>query len=113
MSTETSTRNVYFKNEDFCVEFEFYNGGLLLHCTVERLTPRVLRLGYQVFANIGIEASDAGLKKMFTVTPNPRFVEMFGGTSVNKFTLNDIEYEVMEWDLKPLPWQRSVLEQPL
>jgi hypothetical protein len=113
MSTETSTRNVYYKDEDFCVEFEFYNGGLLLHCTVNRISPSILKLGYQVFANIGIEASEAGLSRMFTVTPNPKFARMFGGTSVNKFTLNDIEYEVIEWALKPQPWQRSVLEQPL
>lgn len=113
MSQETSTRNVYFSNEDFTVEFEIYKGDLLLHCNVRKFTPSVLRLGYSVFANILLECEQASIPRAFTVTPNPHFTRMFGGTTVNKFSLNEIEYEVIEWVLKPQPWQQSVLVQRL
>lgn len=110
---EQNTRNTYFSNEDFSVDFEIYKGDLLLHCDVKHFTPSVLRLGYSVFSNILMECEQANIPRAFTVTPNPKFARLFGGTSVNKFLLNEIEYEVIEWVLKPQPWQQSVLVQRL
>ena len=70
-----------------------------LHATVTRFSPQVLRVGYRIFAEIERQAKDAGLKKLITVTPNPKFAKLFGGITVQTLSYNGIEYEVVVWDL--------------
>lgn len=96
----TSTRKIYYRDEDFSLEYELSEGGLLLHCNVNRFTPSVVRNGVSVFAFMLDEAQAAGVEKVYTVTPNPKFAKMFGGTKVNEFSYFGKEYEVIEWDLK-------------
>lgn len=36
---------------------------------------------------------------MLTITPNPKFAKLFGGTSVGEIDHDGKKYEVVVWDL--------------
>lgn len=101
MSAETLKRNTYYKDSDFTLEYEVYEGTLLLHCEVNNWTPSVLRRGYSIFADLVENAIKKGYDKLMTVTPNPHFAKMFNGETVRVVYYLGKEYEVIEWDLKP------------
>lgn len=99
---ETVSRKVYYRDNDFSLEFEPFGGDLLLHCTVKRFTPAVAKQGILVFGMFLNEAMAGGFERVFTVTPNPKFAKMFGGVPVNTVSYIEKEYEVIEWDLQHL-----------
>ena len=37
---------------------------------------------------------------MITITPNPKFVEILGGQTVEEFEYENKQYKVVVWDLK-------------
>ena len=99
---ETASRKVYYRDEDFSLEFEKFGGDLLIHCEVTKFSISVAKQGILVFGMMLNEAMAGGFERVFTVTPNPKFARMFGGTTVNTVNYLGKEYEVIEWDLKQL-----------
>ncbi len=115
MSTETNTRNIYYRDEDFTLEFEWYNKSILLHCEVRKFTPSVAKQGYAVLASLLDECREAGVKQVMAVLSNHKFAKMYGGKKVNEIEYLGKIYEVIIWETPSpqLPWQQSVLVQPL
>jgi hypothetical protein len=106
---ETPQRKVFYKDLDFSIHVEDYENKLLLHCDVFSWKPSVLRRGYSKFISLEEYAIHQGYGVMFTVTPNPKFVKLFGGTPIYTFEYEKKLYEVIIWDLKP---QHLPLSQP-
>lgn len=96
----TQSRKVYYRDENFSLEFEWFGGDILLHCTVNKFSVEIVKQGYIVFGMMLNECKDAGVNRVFTVTPNPKFSRMFGGVKVNELEYLEKKYEVIEWDLK-------------
>lgn len=89
-----------FKNADFNVKLESADSDdLYMHCEVHNWNPKSLRGMYKVFAEISLEASDIGFKRLCTITPNPKFAMLFGFNEVGSLTYGDKEYKVMTWEL--------------
>ena len=44
---------------------------------------------------------DLGHRSVYTVTPNPRFADLFGGETIEVLYVHGKKYEVVKWDLKP------------
>lgn len=88
-------------DEDFTFKLE--DAGLKvanMHCTVYKWSPRVLRKCVTAFGKaMNLLALD-GFKKVITVTPNPKFAYMFGGTFTDSILYEGKYYEVIEWDLR-------------
>lgn len=102
METQLPDR-IFYQDSDFNIGIEEYGNSLLLHCEVFNWKPSVLRRGYSQFARLEKYAKDKGYEKMFTVTPNPKFVNLLCGQTVNRFEYEGIFYEVVIWDLKQQP----------
>lgn len=93
-------KHTYYKDSNFVLEIQFYEGQLLLHCEVLSWTLSSLRRGYSVFKTLQEEAKEFEIDRMVTITPNPKFAKLFGGTTISEIEYNDIKYEVIEWVLK-------------
>ena len=97
-------KKTYYSNQDFKFEIEQLRDEIFLHCEVYNWKPSALRLGYSVFHTLLEECKTKGIEKVFTITPNPKFAKLFGGETVNSFSNNDIDYEVIVWELKQPHW---------
>jgi hypothetical protein len=92
---------IYYQDDDFLLEVQQYEGQINLHCTVSNWTPSSLRRGYRVFASLIDEATSLGFDRLLTITPNPKFAKLFGGTVISELDYNNIKHEVIIWVLKP------------
>lgn len=106
MLTETPSRKVFYKDDDFVIETEEYVDSflgrvLLLHCVVSYWKPSALRRGYSVFTDLQDWAEDNKYTCLMTVTPNPRFAKLMGGETLRYLEHDNVKYEVIVWDLKP------------
>lgn len=90
-------KHTYYKDKDFIFEIQFHEGQLILHCEVINWTLSALRRGYSVFKSLQEEVKQFEIDRMITVTPNPKFAKLFGGTTISKIEYNNIKYEVIEW----------------
>lgn len=103
MSTETLLRKRYYEDPNFFLHYEETEKGLLLHCEATHYSPSVFKQMLKVFARFLNECQENGLERVFTVSPNPKFVKLFGGETVNSFYYEGIYYEEIVWDLKQQP----------
>lgn len=92
-----SPKNTFYEDENFILQWEEWENRLLVHCEVHRWTPSVLKHGYKKFVEIHQYSKDWGYEYMFTVSPNPKFVKLFGGEVVGKVQFDNKEYEVIVW----------------
>lgn len=100
---ETQSRKVvFYSDRDFVIEVEPFNGNLMIHCIVFNWKPSVLRRGYSIFISLEEYALMNGYTRMMTVTPNPKFAKLVGGTTVSEFEYENNLYETIVWDLKQL-----------
>ncbi len=88
-------RVVYFRDETFSLEYnEDSEGRLCVHCDVFEWKLSTLKKIYREWATFLNE--NVG-KIVYTVSPNPKFVRLFGGKTVSVLNKNGKEYEVMVW----------------
>jgi len=91
-------KQVYYQDKDFILETEEIDSFIFLHCIVSKWTPSSLRRGYSIFAKLRNEAESKN-KTLGTITPNPNFVKLFGGTVIFSFLhSDDLNYKVIIWD---------------
>lgn len=81
---------------DYSIYTQDIEGELHVHCEIERWAPSVLKALYREFVRLRIWASDKGYKEMYSISPNPRFCELFCAESLGTYK----DYEVMKWDLR-------------
>lgn len=99
----TASRNIYYKDDNISLEFEYFGEDILIHSNVTKFTHTILKDAIVVFSMFLNECADGGYKRVFTVTPNPKYAKIFGGRKVNTLSYLNKEYEVIEWDLRQLP----------
>jgi len=99
MQTKSLKQTIY---QDSDVHFEVEDLGVwaFLHCEVQHWSPSVFKRSIRVFAQFLNEAAQKGYEKIVTISPNPKFCKVFGGTFESAFTQNGITYEVIKWELK-------------
>lgn len=90
----------FYEGPDALFEYEVFGKSLILHCTVEEWKPSTIKKGYRILGDFMYQMQKQGYESMMTVTPNPRFAKLFGGTCVHNLTYEGKEYEVVVWDLK-------------
>jgi hypothetical protein len=88
---------VYYKDDDVLFQIEPNSEGVFLHCEVYNWKPSVLKKSYRVFGAFLNEAQELGIKKVVTITPNPKFAKLFGGEVVTKGYIDDVLHEVIQW----------------
>lgn len=93
------SKHVYYKDTSFTFEYEEVKGALLIHCNTEKFTHTVLKTMYSVFSTFKKEAKEAGVTRIFTVSPSPKFVSLFGGSCIRTLTYNNEDYDAVEWIL--------------
>lgn len=89
---------VVHSDDDFLFEVEANSEGLFLHCEVFNWKPSVLKKTYQVFGEFLNGAQQAGISKIYTVTPNPKFAKLYGGQVVNRGYIDNVLHEVIVWE---------------
>ena len=97
---ETQSRKTFYTDSDFIIEVEDYLENLLIHCEVFNWKPSVLRRGYSIFVKLEQYARDNGYTRMMTVTPNPKFAKLVGGTTTSALEYENKTHEVIVWELK-------------
>ena len=92
----------FYEGPDALFQYEVFGQSLLLHCEVTEWKPSTIKKGYRILGDFMYQMRKQGYISLATVTPNPKFAKLFGGTSVQKIMYEDKEYEVIVWELKPL-----------
>lgn len=96
---ETQRFEIYSCNE-FLFEGSYSNEELFLHVEVKDWRPSVLKKLYRVFGWFLDNCEKRGVKRLYTASPNSRFVKLFNGVSLGTVTEKGKEYEVFIWELK-------------
>jgi len=93
-------KKLFYSDADILFEYEEDGTILALHCEVINWSPSILKRSYRVLGDFMNQKRKEGFAKMATITPNPKFAKLFGGTSVGEVDHNEMKYEVVVWDLK-------------
>lgn len=86
----------YIENDRYLLEVEFYETTPFLHIKVFKWSPSILKELYVVFDSLKTTLLKLGCTHMQTVSPNPKFVKLFGGETIDYFN----NAEVVRWELK-------------
>ena len=94
-----SPKFLYYKDDDFQIEYQICDTKTIgIHSDVYNFSPRVARKGYLVFSRMEQDFRSQGIELIFTISPNPKFCEMFGGKSIRKIMYGNKECEVLIWE---------------
>jgi len=88
-------RQVFSSCLQYVIEIQEIEGEMHVHCEVLVWSPSVLRGLYKEFSLLKKYLRGEGYGEMFSVSPNPKFCELFCAESLGTFE----DYEVMRWDL--------------
>lgn len=92
---------IYYEDEDFKLECNPAFNEYFLHCEVKQWNITSLKKGLQVFGKLLNEKEQEGVKRLVTVTPNPKFASLLGGEYFETVEKDGVKYEVYQWVLKP------------
>ena len=87
------SREVFFEDDNYKVEYEIVSDQFHIHCIVSNFTLSVLKDMYDKFAQIKYFSESLGFDKMYSLSPNPKFCRLFCADSLGKFG----DCEVMVW----------------
>ena len=88
------------RNDSYLFEYSFKHGAIFLHCTVYSWKPSVLKRMYNTFAEFTDAAIRMGFDKVYSVTPNIKFTELFNSEKIGEIHDKEERYEVVQWVLK-------------
>lgn len=91
---------VFYSDNDFVLEYEILSDTALVHCIVNVWKISVLKKLYVVVANFADFMEYNGINRVATVTPNPKFAQLFNGRIVESLQVNGQEFKGIIWDLK-------------
>lgn len=90
-----------YETEDFIVYTEEEYGQVHIHCLVYNWKLSVLKNLYLVFGEVMNILKNNGVTELYSVTPNPKFAKMFGGSSEASVVLEGgVIREVIVWRLE-------------
>ena len=88
------------KTDDYHIEWEIVGNQCHIHCLVFNFSNSVLKRGYLEFVRLRRFVGEMGYTYMVSVTPNPKFCELFGAFSVGTAPNGN---EVMIWEIPRKP----------
>lgn len=97
---EIKSCKLVYEDEDVKFETEEDDGLLVLHCEVQGWSASKYKKFIKVFARFLDESKEQGYKGVVSVSPNPRFCELFGAKKLGDFEHYGTVYGVMIWDLR-------------
>jgi hypothetical protein len=97
---EIKSRKTYYADELFIVEYEQVEDVVNLHVNAFQFSPSVLKKMYTKFVEMEEFFKQQGIKRMMTITPNPKFCKLFGGETLGFVIYEGKEHEVIIWELK-------------
>jgi len=90
----------YYTDEDISVNIEPFGKGVLFHVEISNWKLSVLKRCYVVCARLMEDMAAAGFIKAATITPNPKFAKLFGGTTTHVIVTKEQQrLEVITWEL--------------
>lgn len=93
------SRKTFSKTDDYHIEWEIIGDHCHVHCEVYNWSKSILREGYVEFVKLKEFVHRLGYSEMVSISPNPRFCQLFGATSIGVFKKG---YEVMVWETAPI-----------
>ncbi len=91
-------KTTYYKDDDFILELQWHEGQIFLHCEVSNWKLSSLKRMYSVFKSLLTEVKNLEVDRLITITPNPKFAKLFGGTVISDFEYENTNYEVIIWE---------------
>lgn len=91
---------IYYKDDDFSLEYEIHDDKLFLHCDVSSWRLSSFKKGLSVFNSFLEEAKSFQIEGVYTLTPNPKFAELLAGKFVKNITIDEKEVKVYKWELR-------------
>ncbi len=92
------SKEVFHKSEDYTFFYSIHNdeygSQFHVHADVNNFTPTVLKDMYIKFVMLFDFARSVGYDKMYSISPNPKFCELFGAVSLGSWANS----EVMVWE---------------
>jgi len=93
-------KKVYYEDNAFSFQYDIEGPIVNIHCDVQDWKPSILRKMYRVFNTFIEESKKLGIKQIISLSPNPKFAKLFGGVCVKSFVHNNVNMEVVLWELK-------------
>lgn len=93
------SREFIYRDENVSFEYEPVGDIAVVHCDVTHYSPSIMRKWYKLFVQSKELLASLGFKEMLTISPNPRFCEMFCGKYVQSIDTPDGIREVYKWEL--------------
>ena len=86
-------KQTFNKTNDYHIEWHVAGDQCHIHCTVSRWSKSVLSSLYVEFARLRVFVKDMGYDYFYSISPNPKFCELFGGEHIGEQNGK----EVMMW----------------
>lgn len=87
---------IFKETANYCLSYTCNGGEFHVHCEVYNWKLSVMKELYVEFAHLLEVASDMGFSEVWSVTPNPKFCLLFGGTDTQT---NLAGCRVMYWEI--------------
>lgn len=100
MSTGTVQRKVFYRDDNFSLEYERLLSKVVVHLSVENFSHSVMRKIYREAVRFESEMWNQGVEEIVTFTPNPTFARMLVGEKRSELEYEGVIYEEFVWDLK-------------
>lgn len=100
METQSYKRYTLYQDDSCKLEAEVVSRVAYLHCEVTNWKLSTARKLYSALKTFLDSCEERDIVQVYTITPNPRFAEMYGGRFCGYVTYQGKEYEVFKWALK-------------
>lgn len=90
-----------FNQDGAVATIQYVSGEAFLHCSVNKITPSLIKNLKSTLASILDKRKESGLSRpLFSYTQNARFAQMMGGCYLSSFVEEGKYFEVWMWELK-------------
>jgi hypothetical protein len=77
-------KQTFAKDDNFHIEIEEVGDQCHVHCTVVGWRKSVAYRGYLYFVELKAYIKSLGYECFYSITPNPKFCEMYGGQYIGE-----------------------------
>lgn len=90
----------YYSDDDLTIKIEPFGKGVMFHMEVHNWKLSVLKKSYPIVARLFEDMAKLGFIRGATITPNPKFAKLYGGTTTHILVTEDQQrLEVITWEL--------------
>lgn len=100
MAMESYKKLVLYEDMNCHLSVEVVSRVAYLHCEVFNWKVSTARRLYSALNTFLLSCEERDIVQVYTITPNPRFAEMYGGRHCGYVKYQEKDYEVFKWDLK-------------